>query len=284
VLGTVLALSRAHIPDDRQVFAPGPDLEKLVQLTHYKEDRWVGAENTWAVHDEVAAMYEFKAKSLFRELITILIGPFVLFFSTGSLRSTTAIIQFFQQCTDNVEGVGYVCSFANLDTGLEKHGDPDWGAGRDSELGQEKGKEKDEEGISSYEENRDLDYKLHTAMRVSRNGKMEKSLINFHEQYPTWHPARPGQRLLENISHHLNTSRMDLAAEGSLSHERGMGFSWHSSMWSSDLAHLPWTSSLLYAQQNFHEQAIMKPLVSQRRRQEEEEEMLEMRALRGLGH
>jgi len=137
-----------------------------------------------------------------------------------------------------------VCSFANLDTGLEKHGDPDWGAGRDSELGQEKGKEKDEEGISSYEENRDLDYKLHTAMRVSRNGKMEKSLINFHvcvdscgllghssepfscdlthpkEQYPTWHPARPGQRLLENISHHLNTSRMDLAAEVKPSNSR----------------------------------------------------------------
>jgi hypothetical protein len=131
-----------------------PDLEALVAVTHYKPDAWVGSENTWEVRDEVrqasahtraqrvvhrffvlqvADLYEFKATSLLRELAAILIGPFILFFSTASRQSTSthrprversssslgaltiasttpiqtvAIIQFFQQCTDNVEGVG----------------------------------------------------------------------------------------------------------------------------------------------------------------------------------
>jgi hypothetical protein len=100
-----------------------PDLETLVALTHHKPDGWVGSENTWEVRDEVlsippppqslpnhsglqahnfhslrcahfaarhqvAELYEFKATSLLRELAAILVGPFILFFSTASRQST----------------------------------------------------------------------------------------------------------------------------------------------------------------------------------------------------
>jgi hypothetical protein len=96
-----------------------------------------------------------------------------------------------------VEGVGYVCSFANLDSALEKRGDPDWGSGFDPESGLEKGKERDEQEEEEMEkreeegtepvasagmeaaEHPDFERELQKATRTSRNGKMEKSLLNF---------------------------------------------------------------------------------------------------------
>jgi hypothetical protein len=145
--------------------------------------------------------------------------------------------------------VGYVCSFGNLDSALDKLGDPEWGSGIDAESPLDKGKEKDE-GVSSaagiesegeevqQQHPHDFEEEVRAATRSSRNGKMEKSLLNFvvclplythtthtfvsrispwhttlnrphartQEHYPTWQPARPGQRLLDNLSRHLNTS------------------------------------------------------------------------------
>lgn len=317
VLGTIVALSRAHIPDERQAFAPAPDLDTLVTLTHHKPDSWVGSENTWEVRDEVAELYEFKATSLLRELAAILVGPFILFFSTASRQSTLAIIQFFQKCTDNVEGVGYVCSFGNLDSALDKLGDPEWGSGIDAESPLDKGKEKDEgapsaAGIESEGEEEqqqhphDFEEEVRAATRSSRNGKMEKSLLNFVEHYPTWQPARPGQRLLDNLSRHLNTSsRFGSSNEMGQSQglfgrnwaQGGLGAStaapWGSSgNWAmgSSWAQFaernmqppiaPWASSLLSVQQSFHEQAVMsKPLVPQRRKRQDGDRSFEMHAL-----
>jgi hypothetical protein len=84
--------------------------------------------------------------------------------------------------------VGYVCSFGNLDSALDKLGDPEWGSGIDAESPLDKGKEKDEgvpsaAGIESEGEEEQhphgFEEEVQAATRSSRNGKMEKSLLNF---------------------------------------------------------------------------------------------------------
>jgi hypothetical protein len=90
--------------------------------------------------------------------------------------------------------IGYVCSFGNLDSALDKLGDPEWGSGFDPESQVDKGKEKDEReeeeeapaaAAEHDEQQHGLEQEIRAATRSSRNGKMEKSLLNFVVRLPS---------------------------------------------------------------------------------------------------
>ncbi len=51
------------IPDDTKITAPPEELVKNISIhTHYLPLHWVGACHTWAVRNEVAELFPYKAK------------------------------------------------------------------------------------------------------------------------------------------------------------------------------------------------------------------------------
>jgi len=84
------------------------------------------------------------------------------------------IVQFLNDYTARIEGVGDVCSLATFD--FDRHGNTNYGSS---------GSDK------SYR---------------SRQGKLEKSFLSFVESYPTWTPNSGGQRLLQNLGPYLSVS------------------------------------------------------------------------------
>lgn len=85
------------------------------------------------------------------------------------------IVQFLQNYTIRIEGVGDVCTLATFDFnrhGNEKYGSPTNGQKQDR----------------------------------SKQGKMEKSFLSFVTAYPSWTPHPSGQRMLENLEPFLISS------------------------------------------------------------------------------
>lgn len=70
------------------------------------------------VHTAFGQIFEMKITVFFQELLSVVLTPFVLWFSLPAC--TENIIDFFREFTVHVEGVGYVCSFAVFD--FKRHG------------------------------------------------------------------------------------------------------------------------------------------------------------------
>lgn len=81
-------------------------------------------------------------------------------------------MDFFREFTVHVDGVGYICSFGLFD--FKRHGNPNYGsvAGRAN-------------GTDKYHR--------------SKQGKMEKSFLNFATNYPDWTPDDQGSVYLERL-------------------------------------------------------------------------------------
>ena len=120
-------------------------------------------------------MFEFKMVQLLKELLGVVVIPFVLIFKTS--QSSFNVIDFFREFSVHVDGVGYVCSFAVFD--FKRHGNPKYG---------------------SYEPTD----KYHR----SKQGKMEKSFISFRNNFPNWEPDQQGslysKRVKESIISEAN--------------------------------------------------------------------------------
>ncbi|OZJ04471.1 hypothetical protein BZG36_02682 [Bifiguratus adelaidae] len=179
VFGSIFAVSRGMIPDERMVFDPTSTMLRVVEHTHYIPSHWRGNLHTEQVRQEYGQMFELKLTIFFTELLSVLFTPWILLFSLP--QSSEAIIDFFREFTVHVDGVGYVCSFAVFD--FRKHGNAKYGA--------------PVEGVDDY--------------WVSKEGKMEKSFLNFKANNPEWQPADPSGSLYLSRLHELvpNATRSD---------------------------------------------------------------------------
>ncbi|KAL6051602.1 autophagy protein atg9, partial [Balamuthia mandrillaris] len=175
ISGSVLAVTRALIPREGQVFNPKAKLDEVVCHTYYKPDTWIGEEHMWWVRDELVELYEYKIMAFLRELVSILVAPFILFFTLGSSAVSQDIVNFFQHFTEYVEGVGNMCSCANFETGFAKHGDHNWGS--------------------------PAALTLNKFVKTSQ-GKMEKSFMDFVTTYPSYRPSEQGADILVKLSKH----------------------------------------------------------------------------------
>ena len=70
------------------------------------------------MHNDFGKLFDMKIMIFLRELLSVIITPFVLCFSLP--KSTPAIIDFFREFTVHVDTLGYVCSFAVFD--FKRHG------------------------------------------------------------------------------------------------------------------------------------------------------------------
>ncbi|ESZ94097.1 putative mitochondrial carrier protein [Sclerotinia borealis F-4128] len=113
IFGPLWAITNGMIPDENLVFDPEYALRNVVEYTHYMPNHWQGRLHSDEVKREFSSLYQLKLGIFFEEVFSIIITPFLLWFSLP--KCADQIIDFFREFTVHVDGVGYVCSFAVFD-------------------------------------------------------------------------------------------------------------------------------------------------------------------------
>lgn len=113
VFGIVLAISRALIPPENAVFDPRGHLRRCARHTHYFPSSWRGAEHTGAVRDRFARLFEHRWSYYFREILSIVYTPYLLF--TLLPQRSEAMMLFFRDYSVERRGCGTVVRFAAFD-------------------------------------------------------------------------------------------------------------------------------------------------------------------------
>ncbi|ODO03086.1 hypothetical protein I350_05931 [Cryptococcus amylolentus CBS 6273] len=204
VFGSVLAVARSMVPEENMVFDPEASLKEVVKWTHYLPEEWRGR-----LHSEKAKfgkLFALKITIFFDELLSVILTPFVLFFSLPPCASE--IIDFFREFTVHVDGVGYVCSFAvfdfsrqgNVDLEAEDLHRPETGADR---MGLQAQNTIPSAPLSPRLSNRGQGNR--TRDRSSNEIKMEKSFLHFRATHPDWQPSDPNPSVfLDKLAHIRN--------------------------------------------------------------------------------
>lgn len=147
IFGAIFEVSRRMIPDEHLIFEPEVLLRQVVEHTHYFPPEWHGQLHTEKVRAHFCQLFDYKVSLFVQELVSVVLTPVILGLSLPA--SAEQIVDFFREFSVHVDGLGYVCSFAQFD--FERHGNVKYGAPTKI----------------------DDDYYL------SKEGKMEKSFINF---------------------------------------------------------------------------------------------------------
>lgn len=113
VFGSILAVSRSLIPEETLVFDPEISLRYVAEFTHYLPPEWEGKLHTEQVKTEFSLMYEMRLIILLKELASIFLAPFILYYSLT--QSCDDIVDFIRDHSVHVDGLGYVCTFAMFD-------------------------------------------------------------------------------------------------------------------------------------------------------------------------
>ncbi|EEY23575.1 conserved hypothetical protein [Verticillium alfalfae VaMs.102] len=113
VFGTIWALARGMISEETTVFDPEFALKGVLDFTHHMPDHWHGRLHSFDVKQEFSELYKLKVVILAEEILGIFLASFVLLFSAP--KSSDQIIDFVREFTIHVDGLGYVCSFAEFD-------------------------------------------------------------------------------------------------------------------------------------------------------------------------
>jgi autophagy-related protein 9 len=113
VFGGLWAVMNGTIPEENLVFEPEYALRQVIEYTHYMPNHWQDRLHSDEVKREFATLYQLKIVIFLEEVFSIIITPFILWFSLPDCSDQ--IIDFFREFTIHVDGVGYVCSFAVFD-------------------------------------------------------------------------------------------------------------------------------------------------------------------------
>uniref|UniRef100_A0A8R1TV41 Autophagy-related protein 9 n=1 Tax=Onchocerca volvulus TaxID=6282 RepID=A0A8R1TV41_ONCVO len=173
ISGLIAVACQSFIGDENMIYWPETLLDMVIAQVHYAPDSWKGKAHTDTVRKEFGHLFELKARFLLEELLSPILTPFVLLFWIRP--KAKELVDFFHNFTVSVEGLGDVCSFAQMD--IRQHGDPTWSF---DEL--------------TKEEVANIHGRVH-----ANDGKTELSLIHFASNYPGWKPPACAARFLDDI-------------------------------------------------------------------------------------
>ncbi|KAJ1449686.1 autophagy protein Apg9-domain-containing protein [Pelagophyceae sp. CCMP2097] len=171
----VYAVARGFVPpeDSRHgLAAPGEALvddaevcmKAVAEHTHSFPEAWRGACHDSHVRNAFAKAYRYKAALFADEILAVAFAPLILCFSLP--RSAGAVLDFVRENSVDVDGLGSVLGHSLFDFG--RYGDPQYGS---------------QQGSAPTE-----------------RGKMEKSYLNFRQNYPEWVDDDAGATaFLENV-------------------------------------------------------------------------------------
>lgn len=157
MFGTIIAISRVFISDTNQKY-PHENIEKLANVIHYIPPEWEINAHKEYVFKSFLRLFEYRVITLLKEIVGVILSPFMLWFVLA--QNANEIVRFFKDCTvKQPGGLGLVCEFAMFN--LSINGDSMYGSNVDD---------------------------TQQAYQLCRDGKMEKSFVNFQTQYPDWNP------------------------------------------------------------------------------------------------
>ncbi|ESW16910.1 hypothetical protein PHAVU_007G194300 [Phaseolus vulgaris] len=167
IFGTINALRWAAFTDkELLVTDPKGTMSTVVDHTHYMPKRWRGKESTEMVRNEFETLFQYSVMMLLEEMTSIFVTPFLLLFVVP--ERVDDILQFIENYTVYVEGVGDVCSFSVFN--FQEHGNRSYGS----------------------------PFNVPRSQRSSQ-GKLEKSFLSFQSSYPYWEPNAEGKQFLQNL-------------------------------------------------------------------------------------
>ena len=112
IFGSIWAVARGMLPDDNMIYDSSYSMEEVIEFTHYKPSHWNGRLHTIEVKKEFEQLYQMQIVVLLEEILSMIFTPFVLWFVLP--KCSDRIIDFFREFTVHVDGLGYVCSFAEF--------------------------------------------------------------------------------------------------------------------------------------------------------------------------
>ncbi|KAI5296532.1 autophagy protein atg9 [Ascosphaera acerosa] len=112
LFGSVWAGARGMVPEKTLVFDPEYAIREVISYTHYLPSHWKHKLHSDDVKREFALLYQMKVVVFLQEILSMIIAPLVLCFSLP--RCSEQIIDFFREFTIHVDGLGYICSFAEF--------------------------------------------------------------------------------------------------------------------------------------------------------------------------
>ncbi|KAG8236438.1 hypothetical protein J437_LFUL016965 [Ladona fulva] len=196
VLGVIVAISRAFIPDENMVWCPESLMTAVLAHTHYLPDGWRGRAHTSTVRSQFSQLFQYKAVYLLEELLSPLLTPFILCFHIR--KRALDIVDFYRNFTVEVVGVGDVCSFAQMD--VRRHGQPTW---QTPLLPQQT--------PADNQPHSEGDDQL---AAMAENGKTELSLVHFTLTNPEWRMPPGAEDFVEALR---RQARRDVVGEGAAS-------------------------------------------------------------------
>ncbi|KAL2024822.1 hypothetical protein VTK56DRAFT_5643 [Thermocarpiscus australiensis] len=113
LFGSIWAFVRSSVSADHSVFDPEYAMRNVIEYTHYQPDHWQDRLHSFDIKQEFSELYKMNVVIFLEEILSILTTPFVLFYSLP--KCSDQIIDFFREFTIHVDGLGYVCSFAEFD-------------------------------------------------------------------------------------------------------------------------------------------------------------------------
>ena len=171
----VITCTKSLLPDENLVFIPDQLMERILVHVHYLPESWHGCYHTKKVRSEFSMLFQYKFVQIVEELLSPIITPFILLFW---LRPKSAeLVDFFYTYTVEVEGIGNVCSFAQMDIG--KHGTPRW---------------------HNLNKTKDVSGNAHQNAEVCNDdGRTEMSLLHFTFTNPEYQPSKEGTKFIGDL-------------------------------------------------------------------------------------
>lgn len=191
LLTTIVVISRSFIPEENMIWCPEQLMTAVLAHVHYIPGSWRGLAHTSRVRDQFGQLFQLRAIHLISELISPLVTPFVLLVSFRP--RALDVVDFFRNFTVSVDGVGDVCSFAQMD--VRKHGNPDW------------------QVTGSQEDKKPNTPPTCPANQYNQgeHGKTELSLVHFTMTNPNWKMPNEAREFVHGLRKHalndLNRAR-----------------------------------------------------------------------------
>lgn len=112
-LSIVIAVARGMTNSEAAIFQPDTAMRQIVEFTHYLPEDWetMGLHNR-RVKADFCNLYDLKVKILLRDLASIFINPFLLWYQLP--KRAERIVDFFRESSVHVDELGYVCSYAQF--------------------------------------------------------------------------------------------------------------------------------------------------------------------------
>ncbi|XP_022669570.1 autophagy-related protein 9A-like isoform X1 [Varroa destructor] len=191
ILSMILAICRSAIPDEHMIWCPEQLMRTILSHIHYMPDEWQCHAHTTVVRDEFGNLFTYKFTHLLSEVLSAVVTPLLLL---GPFRSRSReIVCFFIENSISIEGVGDVCTFAQMD--IEKHGNPQW----------TKAAEPADESTTEITAR----IREPHPSKQGEMGKTELSLARFHLSNPHWNPdSHMGQRFLQGLKSQIDATAL----------------------------------------------------------------------------